>query len=166
MSMRVLIVEDSPTQAARLKHVLAGFGYDIEVASGAKEAIGLAQNEPPDILVSDVNMPEMNGYELCRAVRGDEDICDTPILLLTGMSDPQDIILGLDAGADSYLTKPYAESELAARIDFVLSNVVEERVADTPLEVNFLGKQHSISASRAQMLGLLFSTYESAAQQK
>ena len=165
MASRVLIVEDSPTQAARLKHVLTTAGFEVAVASRGQDAIGMAKANPPDLLVSDVNMPGMDGYELCRVVRADKDISDLAILLLTGMSDPEDIILGLDAGADSYLTKPYEESELADRINFVLSNKVEERLAESPLEVNFLGKKHSISASRAQMLGLLLSTYESAAQQ-
>ncbi|MBS2038913.1 response regulator [bacterium] len=165
MKTLVLVVEDSPTQAARLKHILQQSGFDVLVAPRASDALKIARSEKPQLIVSDVSMPEMDGYELCRRVRADAQLQNLAILLLTGLSDPEDIIRGLDAGADSYLTKPYEESDLAARIEFVLSNRVEKRTSETPLEVTFLGKKHCINSSREQILGLLLSTYESAAQQ-
>lgn len=165
MSTKILIVEDSPTQAARLKHLLQQNNFEVLVAGRATEALDTARQQRPDLMISDVNMPEMDGFELCRRVRLDPQLRELAILLLTGLSDPEDIIRGLDSGADCYLTKPYEESELASRIDFVLSNRISQRNDETPLDVTFLGKTHSISASRQQILGLLLSTYESAAQQ-
>ncbi len=161
----VLMVEDSPTQAARLMHLLQSYNYKVVVATNAKDAIQLSLKEKPSLIVSDVTMPDMDGYEMCKALRGEASTQDIPVLLLTGLSDPEDIINGLDAGADCYLTKPYDDSDLLHRIEFVLHNRIGLQTKDTPIEIEFMGQTHKISSSRHQILGLLLSTYESAASQ-
>lgn len=162
------MVEDSPTQAARLKFQLEGQGYRVRVANRGEQAIELCQEEAPDLLITDVTMPGMDGYELCRAVKSDEGMRIIPVMLLTGLSDPQDIIWGLEAGADCYLTKPYTDEELFNRIEFVLANVSSDELEDAaetePIDVTFLGQSHVITSTRKQMLNLLLSTYESAAR--
>ena len=164
----LVIVEDSPTQAARLKHVLTKQNYQVRLADRAQAALTLCREEAPQLLISDIAMPEMDGFELCRAIKGDATLKEIPVMLLTGLSDPEDIVWGLEAGADCYLTKPYSDEDLIDRIEFVLSNVQAEEELDesetTPLMVNFLGRTHVIRSSRKQVLNLLLSTYESAAR--
>lgn len=162
----LLVVEDSPTQAARLKHVLCQAGHQVHLAGGAREALALAQEFTHDLVVSDVTMPEIDGFSLCRLLKENPATAELPVLLLTGLSDPADIVRGLEAGADSYLTKPYSDQDLLSRIRFVVDNRrPESNFPAEPLAVNFLGRTHVIKSSREQMLGLLLSTYESAARQ-
>lgn len=164
----LVMVEDSPTQAARLKFQLEGQGYRVRVANRGEQAIELCKEESPDLLITDVTMPGMDGYELCRLIKADEVMRGIPVMLLTGLSDPQDIIWGLEAGADCYLTKPYTDEELFNRIEFVLDNVSSEELMNAeetePIKVTFLGQSHTITSTRKQMLNLLLSTYESAAR--
>lgn len=164
---KVVLVEDSPTQAARLKHFLRSY-YRIIHAKTATAALEITAQSQPDLVVTDVTMPEMDGFELCRRLKADQSLGDIPVLLLTGLSEPEDIVWGLESGADSYLTKPYDDSELLSRIEFVLTNAERKKQDNEvcePLEVSFLGKDYTISSSRRQVLGLLLSTYESAARQ-
>lgn len=163
---KVLIVEDSPTQAARLRHFL-GSRYQVVHAERASIALDMARAEIPDILVTDVAMPEMDGFELCKRFKSNSKLSGVPVLLLTGLSEPEDIIWGLEAGADSYLTKPYDDQELLSRIAFVLDSASRqdpENEPTEPLEINFLEKSYTVKSSRRQILGLLLSTYESAAR--
>jgi DNA-binding response OmpR family regulator len=165
-ALSLLVVEDSPTQAARLQYVLSQAGHQVQLATGARTALELAQDLAFDLVVSDVTMPDIDGFTLCRLVKENPTTSHLPVLLLTGLSDPSDIVRGLEAGADSYLTKPYSDQDLLARIQFVVDNRHPERhLSAEPLAVNFLGKTHVIKSSREQMLGLLLSTYESAARQ-
>ena len=163
----VLIVEDSPTQAARVKHFLSSH-YTVMHAKSASEALVMGRDNPPDIVVTDVAMPEMDGFELCKRINRDPILKEVPVLLLTGLSEPEDIIWGLEAGADSYLTKPYDDEELLSRIGFVLENAARRDPATertNPIRVAFLDKDYTIASSRRQILGLLLSTYESSAKQ-
>ena len=164
----LVLVEDSPTQAARLKFILSAKGYTVRVANRGSQALELCASEVPDVVVSDVTMPEMDGYEFCRRLKSDEKTRAVPVMLLTGLSDPKDIIYGLEAGADCYLTKPYSDDELANRIEFVIANASAEAYSDQtevePIEVTFLGQTHTVTSTRNQILNLLLSTYESSAR--
>jgi DNA-binding response OmpR family regulator/nitrogen-specific signal transduction histidine kinase len=165
-SVDILVVEDSPTQAARLTHVLKKQGFAVRHSAGARLAFDEVRRRAPDLLVSDVSMPEIDGFTLCQWLKQDPDLRHIPVLLLTGLAEPEDIVRGLEVGADCYLTKPYSDEELASRIEFVLANrVPEASTPETPLQVEFLGKSHVISSSREQMLSLLLSTYESSSRQ-
>ena len=109
-------------------------------------------------------MPEMDGYELCRSIKADPDLADVPVILLTTMSDPQDVIRGLECRADNFILKPYDERYLLRRLQFVLVNR-EMRQSDQPgigLEIFFNGQRHFITADRLQILTLLLSTYDAA----
>ncbi len=114
--------------------------------------------------VSDIVMPEMNGYELCRRVKEDPGLSAVPVILVTTLSDPQDVIRGLECRADNFILKPYEAEQLLRRIQFVLVNS-EMRRSDQPgmgLEIVFGGQKHFITADRLQILNLLLSTYEAA----
>ncbi|MBI2425276.1 MAG: response regulator [Candidatus Hydrogenedentes bacterium] len=160
----VLIAEDSPTQAARLQFLLESDGYATTVAKDGEEALAAAAKCPPDLLVSDIVMPKMNGYELARCFRCETSLSHIPIILLTTLSDPHDIILGLECGADNFLRKPYEEEYLLQRINYILTNRQlrkRERV-QMGIEIDLAGTRHFITAERQQIFDLLISTYEEA----
>jgi PAS domain S-box-containing protein len=162
----ILIAEDSPTQAQRLQLILQQRGYEVVVAGNGRIALESARRRKPAVLISDVVMPEMNGYELCRRIKADGSLGDTPVILVTTLSDPQDVIRGLECRADHFILKPYDELYLLGRVQAVLLNR-EMRQSDQPgmgLEIFFNGEKHFITSDRLQILNLLLSTYEAAMQ--
>lgn len=160
----ILIVEDSPTQAERLRYILRREGYSVVVAANGKEALARIQAHPPTIVISDILMPEMDGYQLCQSLKTDRRFCDIPVILLTSLSDPIDVIRGLECGADNFITKPYDEELLLARIRYLLLNrqLQQKDQAQMGVEIYFAGHRHFITAGRLQILNLLLSTYEAA----
>ena len=163
----ILVAEDSPTQAEKLRYLLEEDGYEVSVAPNGRAALDAIRQSRPSIVISDVVMPELNGYEMCRRIKEDPELEDIPVVLLTSLSDPVDIILGLQARADSYLTKPYDDEYLLSRVRFILTEPFRQHGGSTGggIEVTFAGSRHVIDASRRQILGLLLSTYENAIEQ-
>lgn len=162
----VLIAEDSATQAMNLQHLLEGCGYRVVVCVDGLQALAQARRERPDLIISDIVMPGMDGFALCREVKDDPALADVPVLLVTSLRDPEDVLRGLDAGADSFITKPFEESFLVNRVRFVLLHR-QMRTADRSeigLEINLHGRKHFITSDRLQILNLLLSTYELAMQ--
>src|SRR6266403_2360578 len=160
----ILIVEDSPTQAKRLQYILEQQGHHVTVASDGGEALEAAKRSKPTVIISDVVMPGMDGYELCRIVKDNPALSDVPVILVTTLSDPHDVIRGLERRADNFILKPYDERYLLGRVQYVLVNR-EMRQTDQPgmgLEIYFGGQRHFITADRLQILNLLLSTYEAA----
>ena len=164
--MQILIVEDSPTQAERLRRLIQSKSYQVRVASNGQLALALIREHKPDLVLSDIIMPEMNGYELCRAIKADARLCDVPVILVTALNDPKDIIRGIECGADNFIRKPYAEDYLLSRISQMLANQVLRKDAGSEVGIAlYLGEQkHFINAGRQQILDLLISTYEQAVQ--
>ena len=162
----ILIVEDSPTQAERLRRLIQSTGYRVRVASNGQRALNLIRERKPQLIVSDIIMPEMNGYELCHALKADPALREIPVILVTALNDSKDIIRGIECGADNFIRKPYSEEYLLNRISQVLLNqrLRQDAGAEAGIGV-YLGEQkHIINASRQQMLDLLISTYEQAVQ--
>ena len=159
---RVLVVEDSATQAEHLKYVLEGHGYRVSVAKNGREAMALLAVDPPGVVVSDVIMPEMDGFELCKAIKTDESLRGIPVILLTTLAEPDDLIRGLESLADNFMTKPFDEAALIERIHYVLLNAEMRKTSSTELgiEIAFAGGRHLITSSRMQILDLLLATYE------
>jgi signal transduction histidine kinase len=164
--LEILIVEDSPTQAERLRRLIRSSGYNARVAANGKLALGEIHEHKPHLVLSDIVMPEMNGYELCRAIKADPALRDIPVILVTSLTDPKDIIRGIECGADNFIRKPYAEDYLLNRIGQMLVN--QKLRKNSSMEVGialYLGDQkHFINAERQQILDLLISTYEQAVQ--
>jgi Response regulators consisting of a CheY-like receiver domain and a winged-helix DNA-binding domain len=144
-SIRILLVEDSITQAMRLRYVLEAEGFDVDVAANGADALTFLENNAPDLIISDVMMPKMNGYELCRKIRENPRYKETPIMLVTTLSDPTDVIRALEAGADNFTTKPYNEQALISRIRYILANaeIRKQRGSEIGIEVFFSGKNTS-----------------------
>jgi signal transduction histidine kinase len=160
----ILIVEDSPTQAAQLQYILERHGFTVSVASNGREALAAIGRGETVLVISDIIMPEIDGFELCRRIKASEETRGIPVILLTSLSDPQDVIKGLACGADNFITKPYEEDYLLARIGQMLDGRRHMRNADHPgeMEVQFAGKKYSISSGRRQIVDFLLSTYETA----
>jgi signal transduction histidine kinase len=163
-ALEVLIVEDSPTQALRLQNTLENNGYRVRCARNGLVALEALAKGLPAIIVSDVQMPEMDGYELCQRVKSDPALKDIPLILLTSLSAPHDIIVGLESGADNFVVKPYDEPFLLSRIRTALANRVLAKTTPpgAPIPIYFAGEQFVIASDRWQILNLLLSTYETA----
>ena len=157
---RVLIVEDSATQAAALAMVLERAGYVTMVARRADRALELLVREPIDLVLSDVVMPGMDGYELCRNIKTRPEWARMPVVLLTSLTDPLAIVRGLASGADHYITKPYDLDGLLARVRFVLQRAKDPHlIHPAPVDVELLGTTFTIRATKEQILELLVSSY-------
>ena len=157
-SGEILIVEDSRLQAETLAQILLQEGYTVKTAPDGLEGLSMFAQSQPNLVISDVWMPKMNGYELCRALKNDKTAKSIPIILLTSVSKFENILNGLNAGADYYLTKPYSKSLLLSMVKSIFSK----------LEVNHGGGNGhvldelvpGISLSSRQILNFLYSTYE------
>ena len=161
----VLLAEDSRTQAELLKSLLEESGYLVRHALNGRLALAAAREKKPALIVSDVLMPEMDGFDFCRAVKNDPALRDVPVILLTSLSDPQDIVRGLTAQADYYLTKPYDPAHLLGRIELLLAHPVKWTGEPQRLEVALGGQNVVIQSEPQQILNLLMATYEQAVQQ-
>jgi PAS domain S-box-containing protein len=162
----IVIAEDSLTQAERLKHMLEGFGYEVSHGIDGREALALVRKKKPLIVISDILMPEMDGYEMCHRIKTDEELWNIPVILLTSLSDTTDVIKGMEYGADSYVMKPYKEQYLLSRINHILENkhLLLGKKPERGLDIFFAGRNYTIRSNPLQILNLLLSTYESAVQ--
>jgi PAS domain S-box-containing protein/diguanylate cyclase (GGDEF)-like protein len=163
-SIGILIAEDSRTQAEQLGFLLEQHGYRVTVAANGKLALQAAQAQKPTLVISDIVMPEMNGYEFCKAIKSDENLKEIPVILVTTLSDSQDVIRGLECGADNFIRKPYDEHYLLSRIDYLLMNLElrKHQRMQAGVEITLGQQKYFITAERQQMLDLLVSTYEQA----
>ncbi|MFA3781698.1 ATP-binding protein [Melioribacteraceae bacterium 4301-Me] len=163
-NQHILIVEDSLTQAEQLRYILEKRGYKVTVAVDGKKALDYLRKNRPFIIISDVVMPEIDGYELCQQIKSNEKLRDIPVILLTSLSDPEDIIKGLTSGADNFLIKPYDENYLISRIEYIKANseLRKHEKSRLGVEISFGGKRHTITSDRLQIIDLLLSTYETA----
>jgi DNA-binding response OmpR family regulator len=164
--LHVLVAEDSPTQAELLRQALADAGYAVTVASNGLDALAAARSIRPAVVVTDVVMPDMDGYQLCRAIKTDPALQDVPVMLVTSLEGIDDIVTALESGADNFIRKPFDNANLLARLDFLLANrrLRAQRQLQSGIEVSLGGRRHLVTAGREQILDLLFSSYEEALQ--
>jgi DNA-binding response OmpR family regulator len=166
---RILIVEDSQTQAMRLHNLLTSKGYLADVVFSGPAACDYLARQCPAMVISDIVMPGMDGYALCRRIKNAPDTKAVPVILLTTLSDVEDIVRGLDCGADNFIVKPYDEEALLAQIQYVLVNRRLRQVSSSSstigIDVYFAGKRHYIQTDRIQILDLLLSTYDKVVRQ-
>ena len=161
----VLIAEDSRIQAQILEKKLHEAGFEVRVAVNGALALESARAERPTIVISDIEMPEMTGYEFCSAMKSDPALRTIPFILLSTLSEPEDIIRGLDCGADNYVTKPYDPEFLIARVRALLETPLGEVDDDAePLEVHLAGHNYRVRSGSQQVLNLLVSTFEGAVE--
>ena len=120
----ILIVEDDPTMLRGLKDNFEFKGYKVITASDGEKGLEAALNAKPDLILLDIMLPKINGYEICRLIR--EQKLDMPIIMLTAKGEESDIVLGLNLGADDYVTKPFSIKELLARAAAFLRRAKKE----------------------------------------
>jgi two-component system, sensor histidine kinase and response regulator len=162
--VEILVVEDSPMQSAVLQGKLRTRGYAVRAAANGAEGLAAVRDSRPSLVISDIDMPEMDGYAMCEAIKSDRELRDLPVILLTSLNDPEDIFHGLKAKANNYLTKPYDEEVLFARIDHLLANrhLRGQRQASKGVEIQFARRRHVVDSDREQILDLLVSTFDDA----
>jgi two-component system cell cycle response regulator len=117
----ILVVEDSLTQAVRLEQMLTAHGYGVRVARDGTQALAALGQQRPTLVLTDIHMPTMDGYALCRQIKDDRQLRQIPVILLTSLNDPQWLAKSRAAGADNFLTKPYDDKCLISRIHFTLA---------------------------------------------
>src|SRR6266852_306515 len=117
---RILIADDTPANLHILQLRLAANGYEIITATDGEEAIAAARQHHPDLILLDVMMPKLDGIEVCRRLRADASLPFIPIIMVTARTDPKDVVAGLEAGGDEYLTKPVDQAALVARVKSML----------------------------------------------
>lgn len=149
MSGRILVAEDDPKQADLIRRYLEREGHAVAVVHDGRSAIDEARRRAPDLVVLDVMMPRVDGLDVCRILRYESDV---PIIMLTARSTEDDMLLGLDLGADDYITKPYSPRELVARVRTILRRagrdaadhrlVIGEIVVDTARHEVSRGGEH------------------------
>jgi len=161
-TVKILVVEGSRTQAELLKLVLQGRGYQVLVTTNGEEAIAVARQHRPALILSGVAMAGIDGYGMCAALKQDAALKDIPVVLLTALSDAEDLMHGLAAKVDYCIAKPYQEDELLARIAAILARQVRHggKPGQEQLTVSLRDKLHVITSDRQQLLCLLLSMYE------
>jgi signal transduction histidine kinase len=163
----ILIVEDSATQAARIRYLLESCNYKVEVTENGRKALEWLSKLTPSLVISDIVMPEMNGFELCEKIKSDKRTKDIPVILLTSLSDPDEVIEGLSCGADSFITKPYNNEYLISNIKKLLSEKVSPESATDALgvEINYNGEKRRIRTEPQKVIKLLLNIYQGAIYQ-
>jgi signal transduction histidine kinase len=162
MPIEILIAEDSATQRQLLLGLLKRHGFAVTAAANGQLALDAARSSRPSLIISDVQMPELDGYGLCKAIKSDVSLKSVPFILLTTLNDPLDIIRGLECGADNFLSKPFEIDQLLSRINDLLAKteVHKDQEVNTGVEVKIGNETHVITSERQQILDLLISTCE------
>lgn len=167
MNEKILLVEDEKTLAKALKFNLEKEGFRVEVAFDGEEALNAMSGEEPDLVILDLMLPKIDGYEVCRSIRRSSDV---PIIMLTARDEDIDKILGLELGADDYMTKPFNTRELLARIKAILRRTVQQaaaarsfiKVGDLQIDVikrkvTVKGREVALTSREYNLLSLLAS---------
>ncbi len=124
---RILVAEDDPDIASLLAHYLQRAGFEADLVQSGRDVLPRIKKAPPDLLLLDIMLPDLDGLEVCRAVRGDEHIAAVPIIMVTAKGEESDRIVGLELGADDYITKPFSPNEVIARIRALLRRAQRAR---------------------------------------
>jgi two-component system, sensor histidine kinase and response regulator len=164
---RILVVDDSPTQVERLRLLLLREGYRVDTAPTGQDGLTSATASPPDLIISDVTMPGMDGFDFCRAMKSARATRAVPFILLTSRSSPADIIIGLECGADNFIPKPYEDDHLLERIRRVFAELEYRKHdrLDMQVVLTVNGRKITVTADRQQIVELLFATIEQVSKQ-
>jgi two-component system phosphate regulon response regulator PhoB len=166
---KILVVDDEPDAIELIKFNLKGAGYDVLTASDGDEALKKARSVLPDLIILDVMLPEVDGLEVCKILRRDQRVSATPVLMLTAKAAEIDRVLGLELGADDYVTKPFSPRELILRVKRLLrtgqptpAGVKEDEITLKELRLDIprhqatvKGKQIDLTATEFRLLTVL-----------
>ena len=132
---RILMIDDDQDLAAPLRDYFQRYGLELESSTLPSEGLERIQHSPPDLVILDITLPEMDGFEVCRRIRRQSDL---PILMLTARGEVMDRVVGLEIGADDYLAKPFEPRELVARIQNILKRTAAQSTPETRLTLGKL----------------------------
>ena len=144
MNINILIADDEPNQLELMSFNLSNAGYSIIKATNGKEAIELIENHSPDLIILDWMMPKMSGIDVCRTLRSRSETKQIPIIILSARSEDSDKSLGLDTGADDYISKPFSPKELISRVKALLRRA-------KPALVNDILQHNDLTLSLSEM---------------
>ncbi|HWQ66446.1 MAG TPA: response regulator [Methanospirillum sp.] len=163
-TLQILVVEDNRTQAESLRYILEKGGHEVVIAANGLEGFEQITKQKPDMVLTDVMMSPMDGYELCRLIKENPDTRSIPVILVTYLYNPSDVIKALEFGADNFIIKPFDADCIYSRIANTIQMLNQSATDDShdPLNVGFSNRQYSITSGRAQILNILLSTYETA----
>jgi two-component system, OmpR family, alkaline phosphatase synthesis response regulator PhoP len=131
---RILVAEDDPDIASLLAHYLRKAGFEADVVASGREVVPRIRKTPPDLLLLDLMLPGIDGLEVCRAVRADQNTASIPIIMVTAKGEESDRIVGLELGADDYITKPFSPGEVVARVRALLRRTTRSGPAESRLQ--------------------------------
>ena len=167
MSKKIAVIEDNKTNIKLIRYQLEMEGFDVHIEETGNAGLKMIKNQKPDMVILDIGLPDMDGFELCKTLRNDKVTKDYPIIMLTAKGEDRDKIEGLKLGADDYITKPYNADELILRIKNLLTRSIKykenngfKKVKDLEVdyskrEVKVKGKLVSLTFSEYQILNLL-----------
>jgi DNA-binding response OmpR family regulator len=121
MTVKILIADDEPNILISLEYLMKREGFEVHLARDGREALAMLQQERPRLVLLDVMMPHLSGFEVCQALRADEALKDTLVLMLTAKGRDTDVAKGLGVGADAYMTKPFSTKELVQKVRTMLA---------------------------------------------
>jgi two-component system, OmpR family, phosphate regulon response regulator PhoB len=127
MERRVVIIEDERDVARLLEFNLRSAGFEVASAPNGNEGLAAVLQTKPDVVILDLMLPDQSGYEVCKAIRGDQTIADVGVLMLTAKGEAEDRILGLEVGADDYVVKPFVVREVVLRVTALANRLAERR---------------------------------------
>ena len=157
MNEMILIVDDEPKIVKQARDYLESGGFRVVTAGDGKTALAVARHERPDLIVLDLNLPQMDGLDVCRALRRESDV---PIIMLTARVDEADRLIGLELGADDYVTKPFSPRELVARVRAVLRRAEPEELEGEmtigDVVVQPAGRTVSVAGAPVELTGMEF----------
>jgi len=161
-SKRILIVEDSLTQARELQLILESEGYQADIAPDGNEGYERFCSVPYDLVISDVNMPGISGYELCKKIKANNQSVDVPVVLLTSLNELKDLVEGLRCGSDNFITKPYEHAYLIGQVRKILNNkqVPAPTVCDPQSGICLMDNKFVMNLDRKRCLDYLVSTFD------
>jgi PAS domain S-box-containing protein len=163
---RLLVVEDSATQAHQLRAILTAENMEVELAGDAEEALRLTTLIPFDLVIADIGLPGMSGIDLCQLLKRDLGKSDLPVMLMTSLSDPMNIVRGWECGADNFIPKPYDANQLVDRVRAMLEKSANRgiKAREAGVHAVFQGKNLTINSDKEQIVDLLIRTFEDIAR--
>ncbi len=165
-TIEILIVEDSQTQGERVSYVLHSHGFSPTLVNSGTEALASIRARRPTLVLSDVVMPGMDGYQLCTRIKSDPALADLPVILMTALTDSREVINALESQADGFITKPCDEVFLLSRINYVLTNreIRTHAHRDDAVRVVVGERTLTLTSRPTQIVDLLLSTFDNAVQ--
>jgi DNA-binding response OmpR family regulator len=154
MALRIVAVDDSPTIRALMKNRLGGAGYEVTLCANGMEAVPIIKANPPDLVVSDVSMPHMDGFTLCRSLKEAGETAHVPVVMFTRLDDAREVLRGLDAGADGFVVKGAKREELLESVEAALREARDR--ARRRSVAKDIGSELSLTSGRKAIFKTMF----------